>query len=161
MSEATIIDGKAFAQKARDGVASKVAKLKAEHGIIPGLAVVLVGEDPASQVYVRNKGKSTVEASMESFEFRMPDTSTHDEVLAKVEELNADPRVNGILVQLPLPKHISAEAVAEAIDPAKDADALHPLNFGRLLLGNAKLISCTPLGVMAVLKHHGLSLIHI
>jgi methylenetetrahydrofolate dehydrogenase (NADP+) / methenyltetrahydrofolate cyclohydrolase len=151
---ATLIDGKAFAAKVREGVAAKVAKLKAEHGITPGLAVVLVGEDPASQVYVRSKGKSTVEAGMESFEFRMPDTASHAEVLAKVEELNADPRVNGILVQLPLPSQVDENAIINAIDPAKDVDGFHVINTGRLSTGQDAMVPCTPLGCQMMLRDH-------
>ena len=149
---ATLIDGKAFAAKVREGVAAKVAKLKAQHGITPGLAVVLVGEDPASQVYVRSKGKSTVEAGMESFEFRMPDTASHAEVMAKVEELNADPRVNGILVQLPLPKQVDENAIINAIDPAKDVDGFHVINTGRLSTGQDAMVPCTPLGCQMMLR---------
>jgi len=151
---ATLIDGKAFAAKVREGVAAKVAKLKAQHGITPGLAVVLVGEDPASQVYVRSKGKSTVEAGMESFEFRMPDTASHAQVLAKVEELNADPRVNGILVQLPLPKQVDENAIINAIDPAKDVDGFHVINTGRLSTGQDAMVPCTPLGCQMMLREH-------
>ena len=154
MSEATIIDGKAFALKVREGVAKKVAKLKADHGITPGLAVVLVGEDPASQVYVRSKGKSTVEAGMESFEFRMPDTASHDGVLAKVEELNADPRVHGILVQLPLPDQVDEAAIINAIEPAKDVDGFHVINTGRLSTGQDAMVPCTPLGCQLMLREH-------
>ena len=151
---ATLIDGKAFAAKVREGVAAKVAKLKAQHGITPGLAVVLVGEDPASQVYVRSKGKSTVEAGMESFEFRMPESASHAEVLAKVEELNADPRVNGILVQLPLPRQVDENAVINAIDPAKDVDGFHVINTGRLSTGQDAMVPCTPLGCQMMLRDH-------
>jgi methylenetetrahydrofolate dehydrogenase (NADP+)/methenyltetrahydrofolate cyclohydrolase len=151
---ATLIDGKAFAAKVREGVAAKVARLKAQHGITPGLAVVLVGEDPASQVYVRSKGKSTVEAGMESFEFRMPETASHAEVLAKVEELNADPRVNGILVQLPLPKQVDENAIINAIDPAKDVDGFHVINTGRLSTGQDAMVPCTPLGCQMMLRDH-------
>ncbi|MBC6440716.1 MAG: bifunctional methylenetetrahydrofolate dehydrogenase/methenyltetrahydrofolate cyclohydrolase FolD [Rhodospirillales bacterium] len=152
MSEATIIDGKAFAAKVREGVTSKVAKLRTAHGLTPGLAVVLVGDDPASQVYVRNKGKSTVDAGMESFEFRMPDTSTHDEVLARVQELNADPRVNGILVQLPLPDQVDEQAIINAIEPAKDVDGFHVINTGRLSTGQDAMVPCTPLGCQLMLR---------
>jgi len=151
---AEIIDGKAFAQKVRDGVARKVATLKDKHGLTPGLAVVLVGEDAASQVYVRSKGKATVEAGMESFEFRMPDTSSHAEVLAKVEELNADPRVHGILVQLPLPKQVDETAIINAIDPAKDVDGFHVINAGRLSTGQDAMVPCTPLGCLLMLREH-------
>jgi len=152
MSEAKIIDGKAFAAGVREKVARQVAALKKAHGIKPGLAVVLVGEDPASQVYVRSKGKSTVEAGMESFEFRMPDSASHAEVLAKVEELNADPRVNAILVQLPLPDQVDEAAIINAIEPAKDVDGFHVINTGRLSTGQDAMVPCTPLGCQMLLR---------
>ena len=135
-------------------MAAKVAALEAAHGLKPGLAVVLVGEDPASQVYVRSKGRATREAGMESFEDRMPDTSTHDEVLAKVEELNADPRVHGILVQLPLPGQIDEHAIIDAIDPLKDVDGFHAINTGRLSSGLDAMVPCTPLGCLMMLREH-------
>ncbi len=152
MTEAAIIDGKAFAQNLRADIGRRVAALKARHGITPGLAVILVGEDPASQVYVRNKGKMTVEAGMESLEFRMPETATHAEVLAKVEELNADDSVDGILVQLPLPPQVDANAIIAAIDPDKDVDGFHVINVGRLVTGQDALVPCTPLGCVMLLK---------
>jgi len=152
MSEAKIIDGKAFAAGVRETVGRQVAALKKAHGITPGLAVVLVGEDPASQVYVRSKGKATVEAGMESFEFRMADTSSHAEVLAKVEELNADDRVNGILVQLPLPKQVDEQAILNTIDPLKDVDGFHVINAGRLSTGQDAMVPCTPLGCQMLLR---------
>ena len=152
MTEAAIIDGKAFAKNLRADVGRRVAALKTRHGITPGLAVILVGEDPASQVYVRNKGKMTVEAGMESLEFRMPETATHEEVLAKVEELNADDSVDGILVQLPLPPQVDANAIIAAIDPDKDVDGFHVINVGRLVTGQDALVPCTPLGCVMLLK---------
>jgi methylenetetrahydrofolate dehydrogenase (NADP+)/methenyltetrahydrofolate cyclohydrolase len=152
MSEAKIIDGKAFAAGVREKVGRQVAALKAAHNVTPGLAVVLVGEDPASQVYVRSKGKATVEAGMESFEFRMPDTASHDEVLAKVEELNADDRVNGILVQLPLPDQVDEAAIINAVDPMKDVDGFHVINAGRLSTGQDAMVPCTPLGCQMLLR---------
>ena len=152
MSEAKIIDGKAVAAGVRETVGRQVAALKKAHGITPGLAVVLVGEDPASQVYVRSKGKATTEAGMESFEFRMPDTSSHAEVLAKVEELNADPRVNAILVQLPLPDQVDEAAILNAIDPMKDVDGFHVINAGRLSTGQDAMVPCTPLGCQMLLR---------
>jgi methylenetetrahydrofolate dehydrogenase (NADP+)/methenyltetrahydrofolate cyclohydrolase len=152
MPEAAIIDGKAFAAGLRARIAGQVARLKERDGVTPGLAVILVGEDPASQVYVRNKGKSTVEAGMESFEFRMPDTTPHDEVLAKVQELNNDDRVDGILVQLPLPDQVDQGAVLDAIDPDKDVDGFHILNVGRLSTGREAMVPCTPLGSTMLLK---------
>jgi methylenetetrahydrofolate dehydrogenase (NADP+)/methenyltetrahydrofolate cyclohydrolase len=152
MSEAKIIDGKAFAAGVREKVGRQVAALKKTHNIKPGLAVVLVGEDPASQVYVRSKGKSTVEAGMESFEFRLPDTASHAEVLAKVEDLNADPRVNAILVQLPLPDQVDEAAILNAIDPLKDVDGFHVINAGRLSTGQDAMVPCTPLGCQMLLR---------
>lgn len=155
MPEAKIIDGKAFAAGLRERVAKEVEKLKSEQGITPGLAVVLVGEDPASQVYVRNKGKQTVEAGMNSFEFKMSADTSQDELLAKVEELNSDPKVHGILVQLPLPKQIDEQAVLAAINPDKDVDGFHVVNVGRLATGSGKgLVPCTPLGCTMLLKDH-------
>ena len=152
MSEATRIDGKAFAQSLRERVGAAVAKLKADHDLTPGLAVVLVGEDPASQVYVRNKGKQTVEAGMNSWEHRMPETASEDEVLAKVEELNNDPAVHGILVQLPLPDQIDENKVIAAINPDKDVDGFHVINSGRLATGQDSLVPCTPVGCVLLAK---------
>lgn len=152
MSEARRLDGKSFSDELKGRIAGHVARLKADHGLTPGLAVVLVGEDPASQVYVRNKGIATKEAGMNSYEFRMPDTSSEDEVLAKVRELNADPAVHGVLVQFPVPDQISQQKVIDTIDPAKDVDGLHPLNAGRLSSGIPGLVSCTPLGCLIMAK---------
>ena len=150
------IDGKAFAQGLRSRVAAAVEGLKRDQGLTPGLAVVLVGEDPASQVYVRSKGKQTVEAGMNSFEHRLPETTGEDTLLAKVAELNADAAVHGILVQLPLPKQIDTQRVIAAIDPDKDVDGFHVINAGRLMTGGsgdqAPLVPCTPLGCMMLLK---------
>lgn len=155
MADAQIIDGKAFAAGLRQRVAGAVTTLKAEHGVTPGLAVVLVGEDPASQVYVRNKGKQTLEAGMQSFEYKMDESTSQEELLAKVHELNADPRVNGILVQLPLPEQIDEQAVLSAIDPNKDVDGFHVVNVGRLNTGSADaLVPCTPLGCLLLLRDH-------
>ncbi|MBM3502943.1 MAG: bifunctional methylenetetrahydrofolate dehydrogenase/methenyltetrahydrofolate cyclohydrolase FolD [Alphaproteobacteria bacterium] len=150
-----IIDGKAIAAEVRAEVARRVATLKSRHGITPGLAVVLVGEDPASQIYVRNKGKQTMEAGMASFEFKLPASIDEATLLTKVRDLNADPAVDGILVQMPLPKTISESTVVEAIDPAKDVDGLHPMNAGRLSLGQGGLVPCTPLGCMILLAKSG------
>jgi methylenetetrahydrofolate dehydrogenase (NADP+)/methenyltetrahydrofolate cyclohydrolase len=152
MTAARIIDGKAFAANLRAGVARQVTALKEDHGLVPGLTVVLVGEDPASQVYVRNKGKQTVEAGMASQERRLPATASQDEVMAVVAELNADPKVHGILVQLPLPPGIDADAVIEAIDPAKDVDGFHPISSGRMLGGRPALLPCTPSGCVMLIK---------
>jgi methylenetetrahydrofolate dehydrogenase (NADP+)/methenyltetrahydrofolate cyclohydrolase len=129
-----------------------VARLRDEQGLVPGLAVVLVGEDPASSVYVRNKGKMTLAAGMESFEFKRPDSIGEDDLLDLIEELNHDDRVDGILVQLPLPKHIDEAAVIAAIDPAKDVDGFHVVNTGRLATGQDALVPCTPLGCIMLLK---------
>ncbi len=149
---ARIIDGKAFARGIREGVARRVARLKAEHGVTPGLAVVLVGDNPASQVYTRNKSKQTAEAGMESFRLDLPADTTRDGLLRRVSEFNEDPRVSGILVQLPLPGGIEEHAVIDAIDPAKDVDGFHAINAGRLAAGQDALVPCTPLGCLMLLK---------
>jgi methylenetetrahydrofolate dehydrogenase (NADP+)/methenyltetrahydrofolate cyclohydrolase len=147
-----IIDGKAFAEGLRRRIGGQVAALKAQHGWVPGLAVVLVGEDPASRIYVRNKGKQTEEAGMRSFEHKLPPETGQAELLALVGRLNADPAVNGILVQLPLPKQIDPQAIIDAIDPAKDVDGFHVVNAGRLATGGKALVPCTPLGCLMLLK---------
>jgi len=152
MTDAKRIEGKPFSAALRSKVAAHVARLKADHAITPGLAVVLVGQDPASEVYVRNKGIATKEAGMNSFEFRMPDTTSEKELLAKVRELNADPQVHGVLVQFPVPEQVSQQTVIDTIDPAKDVDGLHPLNAGRLSSGLPGLVSCTPLGSLIMAK---------
>jgi methylenetetrahydrofolate dehydrogenase (NADP+)/methenyltetrahydrofolate cyclohydrolase len=152
MTIGKIIDGKAFAATLRGKVADGVAAFVKATGRKPGLAVVLVGEDPASSVYVRNKGKMTVEAGMESLEFKLPASIGEEELLDLVEELNADDRVDGILVQLPLPDHIDEAAVIGAINPAKDVDGFHVVNSGRLATGQEALVPCTPLGCIMLLK---------
>ncbi|KFG90609.1 Bifunctional protein FolD protein [Sphingobium herbicidovorans NBRC 16415] len=152
MTIGKIIDGKAYAAALRGKVADGVAAFVKSTGRKPGLAVVLVGEDPASSVYVRNKGKMTVEAGMESLEFKLPASIGEEELLDLVEELNADDRVDGILVQLPLPGHIDESAVIGAIDPAKDVDGFHVVNSGRLATGQEALVPCTPLGCIMLLK---------
>src|ERR1700761_5068953 len=149
---ARIIDGKAEAANLRIRIAQDVAALKAQYGVTPGLAVVLVGEDPASQVYVRNKAAQTVEAGMNSFEYKLPADTKEADLLALVAELNARDDVNGILVQLPLPAHISADTVVNAIDPGKDVDGLHPINAGLLAIGKPGLAPCTPLGCVILAK---------
>jgi methylenetetrahydrofolate dehydrogenase (NADP+)/methenyltetrahydrofolate cyclohydrolase len=149
---ADAIDGKAFAGALRAKVASAVPAFAGQAGRSPGLAVVLVGEDPASQVYVRSKGKATTEAGMESFEHRLPADTSQAELLALVRDLNGDARVDGILVQLPLPPQIDERAVIEALDPAKDVDGFHPINAGRLAIGEEGLVPCTPLGCLMLLK---------
>lgn len=149
---AHIIDGKAFAAGLRERVGAGAARFETKAGRKAGLAVVLVGEDPASQVYVRSKGKATVEAGMASFEHRLPADVSQAELLALVATLNADPAVDGILVQLPLPQGLDEQAVVEAIDPAKDVDGLTPASTGRLALGLPGLVPCTPLGCLMLLQ---------
>ena len=148
MSGATIIDGKAIAAQLCADVGVAVTGLKRDHALTPGLAVVLVGEDPASEVYVRNKGRQTVEAGMRSFDHTLAADVSEAEVLALVGRLNADPQVDGILVQLPLAAQIDAQKVIEAIDPGKDVDGFHPVNAGRLMTGVDGLVPCTPLGCL-------------
>ena len=152
MATATIIDGKQFAARLRAGIAARIAQLKAEHGLTPGLAVVLVGEDPASQIYVRNKGRQAREVGMNSFEYRLPATAPQTELLARIARLNQDLAINGILVQLPLPKQIDPQAVIEAIAVGKDVDGFHPLNAGLLAVGGTAMVPCTPLGCLILLK---------
>ncbi|HVG47070.1 MAG TPA: bifunctional methylenetetrahydrofolate dehydrogenase/methenyltetrahydrofolate cyclohydrolase FolD [Rubellimicrobium sp.] len=153
---AKVIDGKAFAAKLREKVAAEVARLRGDHGITPGLAVVLVGEDPASSVYVRSKGKQTVEAGMQSFEHKLPAETSEEELLALVHKLNADPEVHGILVQLPLPRHLNSDLVINSIDPAKDVDGFHVSNVGLLGTGQKAMVPCTPLGCLLLLRDlHG------
>ena len=149
---AEIIDGKAFAAKIRAEVAQECAAFRAQTGVQPGLAVVLVGNDAASEVYVRNKGIQAKEAGFNSLEYRLPAETTQSELLAQVAALNADPQVHGILVQLPLPAHLAADAVLNAIAPDKDVDGFHPVNVGRLWTGNPVSIPCTPLGCALILK---------
>ncbi|WP_292228244.1 tetrahydrofolate dehydrogenase/cyclohydrolase catalytic domain-containing protein, partial [Brevundimonas sp.] len=151
-SSAHLIDGKAFSAALVDRVAAAAAKLEAEHGVKPGLAVVIVGEDPASQLYVRNKGETTVKAGMRSDTHRLPDTTTQDELLALIATLNADAGIHGILVQLPLPKAIDSAAVLDAISPDKDVDGFHVVNAGRLAVGLPGMVPCTPLGSLMMLK---------
>ncbi|MDH5531052.1 MAG: bifunctional methylenetetrahydrofolate dehydrogenase/methenyltetrahydrofolate cyclohydrolase FolD [Paracoccaceae bacterium] len=153
---AKIIDGKAFAANIRGQVATHVARLKADHGITPGLAVVLVGEDPASEVYVRSKGKQTAEAGMNSYEHKLDANTSEADLLTLIAKLNADPAVHGILVQLPLPGHLNSDLVINAIDPAKDVDGFHISNVGLLGTGQKSMVPCTPLGCLMMLRdHHG------
>jgi methylenetetrahydrofolate dehydrogenase (NADP+) / methenyltetrahydrofolate cyclohydrolase len=153
---ATIIDGKAFAARVREQVAAHVARLKEERGIVPGLAVVLVGEDPASKVYVSSKGKQTVEVGMNSYEHKLAVDTSEADLLALIARLNADPAVHGILVQLPLPGHLNSELVINSIDPAKDVDGFHISNVGLLGTGQKSMVPCTPLGCLMMLRdHHG------
>ena len=154
MSAGKIIDGKAFAAGLRQRVAATVPAFAAQAGRKPGLAVVLVGNDPASQIYVGSKKKATIEAGMESFEHRLADDISQSELIALVQNLNADGAVDGILVQLPLPSHIDDKAVIATIDPAKDVDGFHVVNAGRLAVGEEAFVPCTPLGCLMLLKDH-------
>ena len=149
---AQLIDGTAIAASLRARVAATAADILARHAVVPGLAVVLVGNNPASQVYVRSKIKMTKEAGLNSIEHILPETATQAELMAVVEQLNADPSVDGILVQLPLPAQMDADAVIAAIDPAKDVDGFHPINAGRLMTGTGGLVPCTPLGSLKLLQ---------
>lgn len=153
---AEIIDGKAFAARLRETVGGHVARLKADHGVTPGLAVVLVGEDPASQVYVRSKGKMTVEVGMKSVEHRLDASTPEADLLDLIDQLNNDPEIHGILVQLPLPGHLNEDLVINAIDPSKDVDGFHISNVGLLGTGQKSMVPCTPLGCLLMLRdHHG------
>ena len=149
---ASIIDGKLHAAKLKVRLIDETARLKAEHGLVPGLATVLVGNDPASEVYVRNKNKTAEALGFKSVHHHLAEDTSEADVLALVRDLNADPSVHGILVQMPLPKQIREQAVLDTLDPAKDVDALTPTNAGLLLSGRAKLVSCTPAGMMLLLK---------
>lgn len=151
---ATIIDGKASAAGLREKIAAYARELQSKHGLQPGLATVLVGRDPASEVYVRNKRKTAEAIGFKSVHVELPEDVSQGELLARVKALSADPSVHGILVQLPLPKHLDENAVLDALDPAKDVDALTPKNAGLLLSGRAHLVSCTPSGVMLLLKEY-------
>jgi len=153
---ATIIDGKAFAAQVRGQVAQHVTRLKDDHGITPGLAVVLVGADPASEVYVKSKGKMTKEVGMKSVEHRLAESTSEAELLALIDTLNNDDTIHGILVQLPLPDHLNEDLVISAIDPAKDVDGFHISNVGLLGTGQKSMVPCTPLGCLMMLRdHHG------
>ncbi|HFC04300.1 MAG TPA: bifunctional methylenetetrahydrofolate dehydrogenase/methenyltetrahydrofolate cyclohydrolase FolD [Rhizobiales bacterium] len=152
MADAQIIDGKASAARLRKLVGSAVTNLQSQHGLTPGLAVVLVGEDPASQVYVRNKGKQTLEAGMNSFEHKLDADTSQEDLLALIDQLNSDKKVHGILVQLPLPGHIDENKVINAVSPDKDVDGFHVINAGRLATGQPALTSCTPVGCIMLAK---------
>ena len=153
---ATVIDGKTFASRMRAQVQAHVTVLKAAHGITPGLAVVLVGQDPASQVYVKAKGTQTLEVGMASFEHKLAVDTTEAELLASIARLNGDPAVHGILVQLPLPGHLNSDLIINSIDPAKDVDGFHISNVGLLGTGQKSMVPCTPLGCLMMLRdHHG------
>ncbi|MBE6563358.1 MAG: bifunctional methylenetetrahydrofolate dehydrogenase/methenyltetrahydrofolate cyclohydrolase FolD [Ruminococcaceae bacterium] len=152
---AKIIDGKLISAKEREIIAEETATLK-NSGITPGLAVIIVGEDPASKVYVRNKEKSCIEVGFNSWVIRMPEETKEEELLAKIDDLNADSEVDGILVQLPLPKHIDEKKVIAAICPQKDVDAFHLENTGRIMVGDYKYLPCTPAGIMTMLEHENI-----
>ena len=153
---ANIIDGKAFAAKVRAKIATNVSTLKVEHGVVPGLAVVLVGEDPASQVYVRSKGKQTIEVGMNSVEHKLHENTSEDILLALIDDLNKDDAVHGILVQLPLPKQLNEALVINSIAPEKDVDGFHIANVGLLGTGQKSMVPCTPLGCLLMLRdYHG------
>ena len=153
---ATIIDGKALAKRVRLQVGDQVTRLRLEHAIVPGLAVVIVGEDPASQIYVHNKRLQTIEAGMLTFEHRLPIETSEADLLDLIDSINADPKVHGILVQLPLPPHLNTELVINSIAPAKDVDGFHISNVGLLGTGQKSMVPCTPLGCLMILReHHG------
>lgn len=150
-----ILDGKSLSKKIREGIKNQAAELVGAHPeAMPGLAVVLVGEDPASQIYVRSKGKACAEAGIASYEHRLPKETTQEDLLRLVDQLNKNDKVDGILVQMPLPSHISEDIIIEAIDPQKDVDGFHPINVGHLTSGKEAFVPCTPLGVMALLKEY-------
>jgi methylenetetrahydrofolate dehydrogenase (NADP+)/methenyltetrahydrofolate cyclohydrolase len=151
--QAKIIDGKAIAEALRKRIAAAVTELKARHGLTPGLAVVLVGENPASQVYVRNKARQTVDVGMNSWEHKLEATIAEADLLGLIDRLNSDPAVHGILVQLPLPKHMNPDKVINTLDPDKDVDGFHVLNAGRLATGQEALVACTPVGCLILAKH--------
>ncbi len=153
-----LIDGKALAYKVQESVASEVEKLKQEKNIVPGLAVILVGDDPASHAYVNMKAKACEKVGFYSITHNMPDTISQDEIIATIEMINANPRIDGILVQLPLPKHIDTDKILEVIDPQKDVDGFHAYNVGRLVTGLESFVPCTPLGVMKMFEEYNIDL---
>ena len=152
---AKILDGKMVSQRIKDELAQEVAELK-EKGINPGLAVIIVGDDPASRVYVNNKKKACEQIGVYSEEYALPAETTEQELLDLIEKLNNDKKINGILVQLPVPKHINEETIINAIDPKKDVDAFHPVNVGKIMVGNFDFVPCTPAGVMELIKESGI-----
>ncbi|GJL78737.1 MAG: bifunctional protein FolD [Nitrospinaceae bacterium] len=154
----SLIDGKKVALEIKNRIGQEVERLKKQSGRVPGLATVLVGEDPASAVYVRNKNKTCKELGFQSFQHTLPDNTKEEELLALVEELNRNEEVSGILVQLPLPKHIDSDKVLEAIDPGKDVDGFHPVSMGRLMMGSAVLAPCTPSGIIEMLDFYGVGI---
>ncbi len=153
-----IIDGKALAKEIQSNVAKEVKELKDKYNIVPGLAVILVGDDPASHAYVKMKAKACEEVGFYSITHNMPDTISQEEIIGTIEMINQNPRIDGILVQLPLPKHIDTNAILEVIDPAKDVDGFHPYNVGRLVTNLDGFIPCTPLGVMKMFQKYGIEL---
>ena len=155
---AEIIDGKLVSKKLRSDIASDVLAIKEQHNVTPGLAVILVGNNPASTVYVRNKHKACEEVGIRSYQIELPEETSERELLSKIDELNADEEVHGILVQLPLPKHISEEKVINRISPNKDVDAFHPANVGKIMIGEYNFLPCTPAGIMQLLEHYGIEI---
>ena len=155
---ATIMDGNELSKKKRQAIAQEALRFTRKHGRAPGLAVVLVGQDPASTIYVRNKKKACETAGLRSFDYHLDAATNREDLLALVNRLNADPEVDGILVQLPLPSHLDSQEVLLTIDPGKDVDGFHPYNLGRLLSGDPTLVPCTPAGIMYMLSEHGVAL---
>ncbi len=153
-----LIDGKSLAKKVQTTVATEVAKLKQEKNIVPGLAVILVGDDPASHAYVKMKAKACENVGFYSITHNMPDTISQDEIIATIEMMNNNPRIDGILVQLPLPKHVDTDKILEVIDPKKDVDGFHAYNVGRLVTGLDSFVACTPLGVMKMFEEYNIDL---
>ena len=154
---AEIIDGRLVSQSLRTKIASEIGELSAKYGETPGLAVIKVGDDPASAVYVRNKHKACLDVGIRSYQIELPEATTEQELLSKIDELNGDPQVNGILVQLPLPRHISEDSVISRISPEKDVDAFHAQNVGKIMIGNYTFLPCTPAGVMELLAYYNIN----
>ena len=151
---AEIIDGKLVSSWKRQNIKTDVEKIKEQFGTVPGLAVILVGSDPASSVYVRNKHRACNEVGINSIEIKLPEQTSEQELLSRIDELNRDPSVNGILVQLPLPKHINEEKIINAISAEKDVDAFHPTNVGKIMIGSYNFLPCTPAGIMTLLDYY-------
>ena len=155
---AEIIDGKLVSNKLREELKIEIAEFKNNYGITPGLAVIMVGDNPASAVYVRNKHKACADVGITSYQIELSSETSEDELLSKIDELNADKNVHGILVQLPLPKHIDEEKVINRISPDKDVDAFHPINVGKIMIGNYSFLPCTPAGIMELLRHYNVDI---
>ena len=155
---AEIINGKLVTAEVRKNITEEIKDFVLKTGVTPGLAVILVGNNPASAVYVRNKHKACLEVGINSYQIELPESTTEEELLTKISELNADKNVHGILVQLPLPKHISEDKIINAIDPSKDVDAFHPANVGKIMIGKYDFLPCTPAGVMSLLDYYGIEL---